>query len=60
MTILEYEAQFHELARHTITIFLINYKCIWCFVQGLRLRLCIDTQSFVATRMSFIKVSDYD
>lgn len=57
--VLEYEAQFYELARYTTIILLIEYEQIWCSIRGLRLLLRIATHSLVSTSRSFIKVFDY-
>lgn len=59
MIFLEYEALFYKLARYVITILSIKYEQIQYFIQGLRLPLCMATQTLVAAGRSFIEVSNY-
>lgn len=58
MTILEYEARFHYLARHVSPILTIEYERVGCFVCILRISLCMYTQILVTIGRYFAK--DYD
>lgn len=43
--VVKYEARFNELEKHDMMILPIEYERIQCFVRGLRIPLCISTQS---------------
>ncbi|XP_015169165.1 uncharacterized protein [Solanum tuberosum] len=59
MTVLEYEARFHELSRHAAMILPTEEERVRCFVRGLRLQLRIQTQSLVSAGRSFLDVVDH-
>lgn len=59
MKVLEYEASFHKLPIHATTILPTEYEWIWYFVRGLRLSLCMATQSLVVIGKFFVEVSCY-
>lgn len=54
--VVEFEASFHELARHATYILTMEYDRVQCLVRGLRLPLCMSTESFATTSMSFAMV----
>lgn len=59
MTLVEYEAYFHELVRHVTSILGIKYERVCCFLKGLRLLHCMSTQSIVVVGRYFDEVSDH-
>ncbi|WMV30471.1 hypothetical protein MTR67_023856 [Solanum verrucosum] len=59
MTVLEYEAWFHELSRHVTMILPPVEERGRCFVCGLRYHLRVDTEHLVSTGLSFIDVVDH-
>ncbi|XP_069145978.1 uncharacterized protein [Solanum lycopersicum] len=59
MTVLEYEARFHELSRHATMILPIEGERVRCFVRGLRYRLRVDTEHMVSAGRSFLDVVDH-
>lgn len=59
MTVAEYEARFHILAMHSTMILPTEHKSVWCFIRGLRLLFCMDTQSLVAVSRLFVDVSNF-
>lgn len=58
MIVLKYDVQFYELDMHG-SFLPTEYVQIWYFIWGLRLLLCMATQSLVSTRRSFINVFDH-
>ncbi|WMV37689.1 hypothetical protein MTR67_031074 [Solanum verrucosum] len=59
MTISEYDTRFHELSRHAAMILPTEQKRTFCFVHGLRLQLCIKTESMASMGRSFLDVIDH-
>lgn len=59
MTILELEAQFHELAMLAKSILSIEYDQVQYLGRVLRLSLCMATQSLVAAGRYFSRVSNH-
>lgn len=59
MAIVEYEARFYELARHTTSILGTVYEMVHCFVRGLTLPFHISTQSLVASCRTSAEVSNH-
>lgn len=59
MKVIEYEAYFYELSRYSKSILTIEYKRVYCIIQGLRLHFCMSTQSLVVVGRSFAKVFDH-
>lgn len=59
MSIIEYEVRFYKLDRHASMILPNEYKCIGCFIRGMRLPICMETQSLVSMGRSFVDISNY-
>ncbi|KAF3613820.1 Serpin-ZX [Capsicum annuum] len=59
MTVAEYEAHFHKLARHATSILDTEYERVRCFVRGLRLPIRMATQSLVTAGRTFIEVANH-
>lgn len=53
MVVMEFEALIHELDRHATYILTIEYDRVQCLVQGLRLPLCMSTESLAIIGMAF-------
>ncbi len=50
---------FYEFSKRATSILDTGYERVHYFVRGLKLSLCMSTQSLVAAGRSFVKVSDH-
>lgn len=59
MTVIKYEAHFHEFSKYATFILDIGYKRVNFLIRGLRLLICMATQSLAVVCRTFVVVLDH-
>lgn len=59
MTVIEYEARFHELSRHATINLPIKEEMVYCFVRDLSFQLWTENESMVSVGFSFLDIVDH-